>query len=410
MAPYLSGKLAIGKLDCTDSQTKPICEQQSVRGYPTLKIYSDGVFFDYPGKRDADSMIEFAEKMSRPAVSLVATPQDVLNVLNKGVNGNANGKENDADAITKEPKIDVAFVVYDPKAKPDTKNDTKGGEELTLVEKYLASTTATQVFGQVARKVQDRGHFFMLKPDQDKNDLALLLGLKGKGPFIAKVEMNVDPVVYKGNMNSMDVLDFVKENNVALVSELQVHNFRLVAGMGKPMLIGVVDSSDERREEMNEFTLGLRNYAKGGDAKEEYRFATMDGTKWSNFLQQFEIASNALPQLLVLDTASRMYYHNETIVSVEELVKGIKDGTIEKQEQTTGTNQGKVGVMEKFHRFFVKYMPYSMIVVVLFIGGLVYFLLSDDEDEIRYRKLVKAQQERKRKNKEKPKEKTIKED
>ncbi len=105
-----------------------------------------------------------------------------------------------------------------------------------------------------------------------------------------------------------------------------------------------------------------------------------------------------------------MYYYNERIVSVEELVKGIKDGTIAKQEQTTGTNQGKVGVMEKFHRFFVKYMPYSMIVVVLFIGGLVYFLLSDDEDEIRYRELVKAQQERKRKNKEKPKEKTIKED
>jgi hypothetical protein len=391
MAPYLSGKLAIGKLDCTDSKTKPVCDELSVRGYPTLKIYRDGDFFDYPGKRDADSMIAFAEKMSMPAVSLVSSPNlqtEISNILS-----NSDG---------------FAFFIYDPRAKSDTKNDTKGGEELSLVEKYLASTTATQVFGQVARKLQDRAHFVMMAPGghNDKNELQKL-GFKGKGPFIAKVEVNVAPVVYQGKMNSMDVLDFVKENNVALMTDLQGHNFRTVAAMGRPMFIGVLDPSEARREEMDDFGLKLMNYAKDGDAKEEYRFATMDGIKWSNFLKQFDITSLALPQLLVLDAPKRVYYRNETIVGIDNLVKGIKDGTIGKQEQSTQTNDG---AMENFHKFFVKYMPYSLLTVVLLIGVMIYFVLNDDDDEIRYQEMLKAQQTRARKVKEQKKLKPIKED
>jgi len=387
MAPYLSGKLAIGKLDCTDSKTKPVCDELSVKGYPTLKIFRDGDFFDYPGKRDPDSMIAFAEKMSRPPVRLLSTPKELSSLL---------------------AEHSFAFLVYDSKAKSDTKNDTKGGEELSLVEKYLASTTALQVFGQVARKLQDRAHFVMMAPGQnDKNDLQQL-GFKGKGPFIVKVEANVDPVVYQGKLNSMDVLDFVKENNVALVTDLQGHNFRTVANMGRPMFIGVVDSSEARREEMNDFSLKLMNYAKGGDAKEEYRFATMDGIKWSNFLKQFDITSMALPQLLVLDAPKRTYYRNDTIVDIEKFVQGIMDGTIEKQEQSATVNGG--GALETFHKFFVKYMPYSIMVVVLIVSIMIYFALSDNEDEIRYQEMLKAKQERARKFKEQNKQKPVKED
>ena len=53
MAPYISGKMAIGKIDCTTE--KNLCKKHGIRGYPTLKIYRDGDFFDYPGRRDADS-------------------------------------------------------------------------------------------------------------------------------------------------------------------------------------------------------------------------------------------------------------------------------------------------------------------------------------------------------------------
>jgi hypothetical protein len=66
--------------------------------------------------------------------------------------------------------------------------------------------------------------------------------------------------------------------------------------------------------------------------------------------------------------------------------------------------------MENFHKFFVKYMPYSLLTVVLLIGVMIYFVLSDDDDEIRYQEMLKAQQARARKVKEQKKLKPIKED
>ena len=62
MASYITGKFAIGKIDCTVETSICKSQQFNIRGYPTLKIYKDGTFFDYPSKRDADSMIEVCQQ------------------------------------------------------------------------------------------------------------------------------------------------------------------------------------------------------------------------------------------------------------------------------------------------------------------------------------------------------------
>ncbi|EED92846.1 predicted protein [Thalassiosira pseudonana CCMP1335] len=55
VAPFLAGKMSIGKIDCTSE--KALCKQYEVRGYPTLKYYRDGDFQEYPLGRDADSIM-----------------------------------------------------------------------------------------------------------------------------------------------------------------------------------------------------------------------------------------------------------------------------------------------------------------------------------------------------------------
>ena len=134
MAPYMRGKLAIGKIDCTKQQK--ICgkDRFNVKGYPTLKIYRDGVFMDYPGERHADAFIDFGEKMSRNAVSVVHTYQEAVDTL---LSSNREG---------------VAFVAYDPKASGDT------------LEDMLQSTAVLQIFSQIARKQQAFATFGLLSP------------------------------------------------------------------------------------------------------------------------------------------------------------------------------------------------------------------------------------------------------
>ncbi len=398
MAPYLSGKISIGKIDCTKEQS--LCHKHNIAGYPTLKISRDGDFFDYPGKRDADSMIEFAEKMSAPAVSLVHSFEEADSAMSTSSNG-------------------VLFLAFDPKAKEVSKNTakSKGGEELSLVEKYLASTNTVQVFGQVARKVQDRATFALLHPTTSKDEIEKLgMGnVESKKPFIAKIEKDVDPLVYEFDaklLNSVDFLDFVKKNNAALVTNLERQNFRSVAHLGKPLLIAVLDTSKIGKDDTTtSFVSNLRNFAKGEglgkDFNGDYKFATMDGTKWTNFLKQFSITPKALPQFLVLDAPARKFYQNETFTDIEEFVKATKDGRIEEREQVS---QGSDDPLEKMHAFFVDYMPYTLGAVFLLVALMIYCILQEDEDEIRYQEMLKAQKARLEKMKARKKVKPMKED
>merc|ERR1740124_1605821 len=115
VAPKLDGKMSIAKVDCTSHKT--LCERYKVKGFPTLKIYFDGDVFDYPGERSADSILNFAERMSADAVALVTSHQKAI-------------------AIAKSDKSKVAFLAYDPSL---TTNEV-------TIDDALSSTPMLQAF------------------------------------------------------------------------------------------------------------------------------------------------------------------------------------------------------------------------------------------------------------------------
>mmetsp|Transcript_7139 Transcript_7139/g.9673 ORF Transcript_7139/g.9673 Transcript_7139/m.9673 type:complete len:148 (-) Transcript_7139:360-803(-) len=60
-----SSSVLIGDVDCTDEDAKPLCEQFSVQGYPTIKYFVDGDMTegtDYQGGRDFDSLKSHTEE------------------------------------------------------------------------------------------------------------------------------------------------------------------------------------------------------------------------------------------------------------------------------------------------------------------------------------------------------------
>ncbi len=402
MAGYLSGRIAIGKVDCT--QEKELCQEFSIRGYPTLKIYRDGDFFDYSGKRDADSMIDFAERMVQNPVVLVKSQDQFMEKML------STSDEKDMGSDT-----GVAFLAYDAKGE-EISQEKSGGEELSSIHKFLASTTTLQVFGQVARKMQDRASFAMLHPSSSKEELEKFgLSLSDTASTIlAKIEKDTAPVVYEGDVSSVDFLEWAKQNNMALVTDLQRSNFRTVAYLGKPLFIGVLDAMSNDKNIMasnEEFVSRLRETAKkfaaAGSEGDVYKFATMDGKKWTNFLNQFSISPKELPQFLVLDAPNRRFYQNSTFTDIESFMEGMKDGTIVEQEQVSNSGGG---FLEMFHSYFVKYMPFSLLVIVLIFCLILYCALAEDEDELLYQEELLRFQEERRRNLATAKVKTMKED
>jgi hypothetical protein len=91
--------------------------------------------------------------------------------------------------------------------------------------------------------------------------------------------VDVDPVVYEGDMNSPDLLEWVKLQNVALVTEVTGQNFRTLSQMGRQLLMGIVDPEDDQSQKLKD---AIKHNAKENkEFKDVYRFTTMDGKKWS---------------------------------------------------------------------------------------------------------------------------------
>merc|ERR1712048_253661 len=59
----------IADVDCTDEKAKPLCEQNGVEGFPTIKWGDPSALEDYDGGRDFDDLKKFAEENLKPLCS-----------------------------------------------------------------------------------------------------------------------------------------------------------------------------------------------------------------------------------------------------------------------------------------------------------------------------------------------------
>mmetsp|Transcript_45726 Transcript_45726/g.138941 ORF Transcript_45726/g.138941 Transcript_45726/m.138941 type:complete len:457 (-) Transcript_45726:471-1841(-) len=356
VAPFVKGKMAIGKIDCTVE--KKLCQRFSVRGYPTLKFFRDGDVYDYPAGRDADSIIEFAEKMSAEAVVFINSHEEAI------------------EKVASKNRDGVAFVAFDPAT---TDADT--------TEVMLQSTTALQVFRQVARKMQASASFGVLGSKVGLETLEKF-GVDGKDkPFVVKIEQGVDPLKYGGEINSPELLKFVEDNNVALVTKLGPHNFRSLGNMGQRLAIGVVDYEDSEKSES--LISDITKYAKEGpaDVRHKFRFCHIDGKKWSGFLKQFEIDTTNLPGFFILDVPLRKYWRDEEanygIDNIRGFIDAVASDSIPSKDQNDTVG---LSAYERFHVSFVKWIPWSIFLMMAFFVGVLYILtllfLPEDEDEV----------------------------
>lgn len=336
VAPKLKGQMAIGTIDCTTE--KQLCNEFGVRGYPTLKFSLDGEIHDYTGGRKEGDFVTFAKKLNRPVVDSTASMEAAMKY------------------VAEEADEGVAFVAYHP--------EVKGG---TMDEK-IQSTLLTQVFSQVARKERVAGHFLLM----DTPEMA-----EGEDPepaFVCRIESNIEPRCFENldGINTVDLHDFVLKQNVATVSKLGPHNFHKVGRKGRPLVIGVVDT--DNAQDVAVVKKELANYAINGAAKKKYYFGWFDGKQWSKFLKQFDVTSEDVPQVFVLDVPSKEFWQNATYATdVEALLTAIEDGTIPAR---TAGKKGFEGVMDRLSSAFVQYRPYSIILLVITIMSFLVIFLS----------------------------------
>jgi protein disulfide-isomerase-like protein len=326
VAKLTEGKMAIGKIDCTTE--KKLCDQHGVRGFPTLKVSLDGDIHDYPGGRKKEEFLDFAEKMNRPAVDSVSSTELAV------------------ERVTKNTETGVAFVVYHSAVQGST------------MENKLQSTLLTQVVAQVARKQRAYAEFMLLELDEEEEK-------EKQAPFFCRLEMHVEPRCYEdmAGVNTVDLLNFVREQNVPTVSHLGPSNFHKLGRNGRPLVIGVVDGQDA--DQVSKMKETLAKYAVAGDAnlRDKYYYGWFDGKVWQKFLEQFDVLPEDSPQIFCLNVPKKQYWQNATYkLNVDDFLADVADGTIERK---SAGKKGFDGVLQKLYFAIVEYQPWSIIFLII---------------------------------------------
>lgn len=277
-APKTKGKMAIGKIDCT--KHKDLCKKHKVKGFPTLKFYRDDYYGDYTGDRDEKSLVSFATKMNKNAIIPIKSYDDAIE-------------------LAKSHADNVAFIAYDSNAKGNNLDD------------ILLSTTALQVYHKVARQQQAYDVFGLIMPGVSNEEIQKMDVGSQTDKFVAKIEAGVETKPYRGEITAAEVLKFIQENNVGIITQISSHNFKSMSSKGRPLALAVVDPDKE--DESNAYVEKLKNFVKHGipSLTSKYYFCTVDGKRWKKFLSQFGIIDTNLPDFFVLDTTKKIYWTDE---------------------------------------------------------------------------------------------------
>jgi hypothetical protein len=364
-------RVSVGTVDCT--REKKLCSDHGVRGYPTLKFSLDGALHDYPGGRAASDFRAFAERVSRSAVE------------------EAKSFDGLATSLEKRNEDGVAFCAYHPGA-GGSGDEGAVDDDAAGVSSKLQKTLLTQIFGQVARKEIAYGAFYLVTSrsvlDPSHGDWFAGVPTEEDKPWVCRIEAGVAPRCYDSpEAPEMDTLHkFVRENNVPTVARLGPHNFHKVGRRGKPLVIGVIDV--DQPEQVRTAKQQLAAYALGGpeEVRSMYHYAYMDGKSFRRFLVQFDVMADDLPQLLILNVPTRVYYQNSTYrLNVDDFVAAVKGGTIKSKN---AGKKGLEGIANKLYYGIVEYRPWSVIALVLVLMAVAVVILSllfppDGKDPLR---------------------------
>jgi hypothetical protein len=341
VAPQVGGKMAIGKIDCT--RHKPLCNQFDVRGFPTLKYALDGQFYDYTGGRDEKSIVAFAEKMTKPAITHIKRLEEATRF---------------------------------------SQHKTNEGIVFLASDKLKENSKLFEIYQQVARRNQASAYFlWMEQPEshvEESKDSA----------YVSRVEAGViEPKYWDMEKNELTVEaleEWIHDQNVPTIVTLGPDNFSRITKKKRPVLMGIVDTENEMlmqgiRGHIMDFVLTTPQ-----ETVEKYYYGIFDGKKWQKFLEQFKVSPKDNPQYLILDMPNKLYWRNESYTKLKDFAKAVADGSIPAMSpDKSGYGDKPFGwIIEKF----VEYLPFSLAPVFILIC-LIVIMVTPSRDDLRPRVL-----------------------
>ncbi|CAG8461959.1 2238_t:CDS:2 [Paraglomus brasilianum] len=289
----LKGKVNVGTVDCTVEGD--ICNNYSIRGYPTLKLLINGETTDYRGSRKLEELKKWAEK----AVAAGAI------------------KINADDFAEIREKEDLFFLfVYDSKT----------------------SAEAMTTINDLSKTFFSIGKFYV----SDDSEILLQLGISEIPTFlVVKSDINYRYTSSASNAftDVKSLKAFIQKHKYPLLTQIDLGNSEDILKGSKLVVLGIMNPKEKKFIDAKKSlrNVAVKYYSKvneagGNEGGREVVFAWIDGTRWSEYIgRMYGIKTASLPTVVIHDAEGDEYYDNTirgTLFSVydeAELYDAIND-------------------------------------------------------------------------------------
>ncbi|KAF9280404.1 hypothetical protein BGZ68_007246 [Mortierella alpina] len=298
LAKALKNKVNVAKVDCPANEV--VCKSQKVRGYPTIKLHQHQQATEFNKKRSLEALTYFALGATEPSIKTIV--------------------QADLEDIRNGP--DVTFIyVHDASTSKDITTIIEKQSQIFYEQVTIKSTTDPAV----ARELSI-------------TELPALVALKDNRQYD-----------YRGSLsNSQAVQDWIARSKTPLVPFVTNSNSATVLNAPGWVVLGLLDPSkpssavarraliEVAHKYNTELNSGQRSLLNGRPV----RFATLDATKWTNYIKNaLRVEVLNLPVIVAVNSLEEVYYPHGADgrrVPLEEealleYVAGVEAGSLEQQ-------------------------------------------------------------------------------
>ncbi|WVQ82536.1 protein disulfide-isomerase domain [Cryptococcus sp. DSM 104549] len=272
--------IKLAKVDCTVEQA--LCGEYGVNGYPTLKVFRNGVPTDYTGPRKADGIISYMLKQSLPAIADVT-----------------------ADSHAEFIKSDkVVLVAYGDASHPIP----------AAYKEYANVARDSYLFGEYTGS--------SLPSIPGSPSLPAIVLYKQFDDGIA-----VLPEAEVEALDSDVLADFVKQNSIPLFDEISPENFGAYAEQGLP--IAYLFAKPEEAAARTKIIDEVKDVVK--ELKGKVNFVHIDADKFIDHGKSLNLPGDVWPAFVIQDLVGGFKYPlagKATGKAIKDFVKQFAAGDI----------------------------------------------------------------------------------
>ncbi|KAM9985740.1 hypothetical protein ACTFIZ_012392 [Dictyostelium cf. discoideum] len=338
-----NSKVKIAQVNCVDNQS--VCSKYDIKGYPTIKYFSEGEIKDYRGSRDKNSFITYLDSMSKSPILNIESKEQLKEKL-------------------KENKVSFIFI--------SSGSETKDKEVLNqykIVTKQIQDVDCPNFLVVMDSGIIDGG-------DDDVIPSSSISSKIGEEPILLVYKDNEYQQYQSNNENGLSLNQWVRINQFPLISELTFSNQHMLTVSFKKIVMFVFTKKPTTENIQHMKSIASSKQFKSNPT--DFGFTYIVENTFASWISNFKLERT--PALLVFPEKMDIYYYEESIDPLDKssVLQFLSDVNNNKYSLKYLNRLGYY--LDRIEEFMVEYL-YYIVGLIIVIPILLFFICSGESKE-----------------------------